>query len=259
MHHGSCLCGAVAFEIDGPLRPVIDCHCVQCRKQSGHFWAATSAPKEAIRLTRDEGLVWYDASPAARRGFCEQCGSFLFWDPAGEERLSFAPGALDGLTGLSTEESIYHHEAGDYYDPAGKAPPRLVATPATLHGSCLCGANQFEMPGPMGAVTACHCVQCRKTSGHFSASFDASEADLHWHKRHLAEHALAGGGRRGFCPVCATSLVFRAADGSFSVEAGCIDNPTGGRLACHIFTADKGDYYQLTDGLPTHAGHAPDA
>ena len=179
MHKGSCLCGAVTFEVDAPLRPVIDCHCTQCRKQSGHFWAATSAPHSAFRITRGDGLEWYSASPSAKRGFCRDCGSFLFWQPVGEDRLSFAPGALDGPTGLTTEESIFHEDAGDYYDPDQGPPPRLTTTPATLHGSCHCGANRFTLPGPMGAVTACHCTQCRKTSGHYAASFDAHEPDRH--------------------------------------------------------------------------------
>lgn len=254
MHHGSCLCGAVAFEITGPLRDVVDCHCRQCRKQSGHFWAATSAAHADFRLTQEEGLAWYRASPSAKRGYCRHCGSFLFWQPEGEDRISIAVGAFDGKTGLQTAKSIYHEDAGDYYDPEQGPPPATVAKPATLQGGCHCGRNRFTLPGPMGEVTACHCSQCRKTSGHYAASFAAEESDLVWQSRHIAEHVAPGGGRRGFCPDCASSLVFRGSDGSFSVEAGAIDNPTGGRLSTHIFTADKGDYYQLTDGLPQHQG-----
>ena len=44
MHNGSCLCGAVTFEVNGSLRPPDACHCNQCRKQSGHFWASTDVP-----------------------------------------------------------------------------------------------------------------------------------------------------------------------------------------------------------------------
>jgi hypothetical protein len=106
----------------------------------------------------------------------------------------------------------------------------------------------------MGAVGACHCTQCRKLSGHYSASFDAPEAPLIWQARKVAEFVTPGGGQRGFCPDCGSSLYFRAKDGGFSVEAGCIDNPTGGQLASHIFVADKGDYYTLDDGLPQHSG-----
>ena len=59
-----------------------------------------------------------------------------------------------------------------------------------------------------------------------------------------------GGGVRGFCTDCGSGLYFRAADGAFSLEAGAIESPSGGQLARHIFVADKGDYYALTDGLP---------
>ena len=80
------------------------------------------------------------------------------------------------------------------------------------------------------------------------------EAALRWDRRDtLAEYATPGGATRGFCAQCGSSLWFRAADGAFSVEAGAIDGATGGHLTAHIFVADKGDYYALTDGLPQHA------
>lgn len=245
---GSCLCGAVAFEVDPPLRDVVACHCTQCRKQSGHYWAATSAPLERFRLMRADGLVWYRASPSARRGHCGHCGATLFWQPEGEARISFSPGALDGPTGLRIDRHIFTGDGGDYY-------PESTATHPPpgdrLHGACLCGGCAFSLPAPAGEVTACHCTQCRKLSGHFSASFDAEETALVWERRDtLAEYATAGGGRRGFCRDCGASLWFRAADGAFSVEAGVIDGATGGTLVRHIFTADKGDYYPLEDGLP---------
>ena len=66
MHKGSCLCGAVAFSVSGPLRDVTSCHCSQCRKTSGHYWAATGAPIAAISFSRDDGLRWYRSSGAAR-------------------------------------------------------------------------------------------------------------------------------------------------------------------------------------------------
>lgn len=125
----------------------------------------------------------------------------------------------------------------------------------TLRGSCHCGGCAFRLPGPAGDITACHCRQCRKLSGHFAASFDADETAISWdHRETLAEYATPGGARRGFCSVCGSRLYFRAADGAFSVEAGVIDGPTGGRLVAHIFVAEKGDYYDLGDDLPRFAG-----
>ena len=237
---GSCLCGAVAFEVDAPLRPLIECHCTQCRKWSGHVWVASSVPEAAFRLVRDEALRWYRSSDTARRGFCATCGASLLWYPDGQGTMHFAPGSLDQPTGLAIAKVWYREDAGDYYTAPQEA--------RMLTGSCLCGANRFSLDGPMGAVTACHCSQCRKTSGHYAASFDAEEAALIWAAKAVSEYETAGGGRRGFCSGCGSSLYFRAADGAFSVEAGCIDNPTGGRLARHIFVADKGDYYALKGG-----------
>lgn len=118
---GSCLCGAVTYEADAPLRDVIACHCTQCRKTSGHFWAATSVPLDRFRLIRSEGLVWFKSSDKARRGFCNRCGSSLFWEPVGEARISIGAGTLDGETGLVTSGHWHQEDAGDYYDiPAGR-------------------------------------------------------------------------------------------------------------------------------------------
>jgi hypothetical protein len=265
VHVGSCLCGAVAFEVTAPLRPVVACHCTQCRKTSGHYWAASSVPLERFHLVRDLGLAWYRASDTASRGFCRHCGATLFWQADAEARMSFSPGALDGGTGLAVAEHIFVADAGDYYVPEGSGPD-AAQTPAG-HGpatgsipvSCLCRSVAFVVPGPAGRITACHCQQCRKLSGHYSASFDAAEADVMWQaKSGLAEFATPGGGTRGFCSTCGSSLYFRTSDGVFSVEAGAVDGPTGGWLAEHIFVAEKGDYYTLTDGLAQFAGPNPD-
>lgn len=119
---GSCLCGAVVFEVTGPARAVIACHCVQCRKWSGHYWAASSVPLDRFRLVRDEGLRWFRSSAGATRGFCATCGSSLFWKPEGEDRMGFAPGAIDGPTGLATERHIFTASAGDWYALADGLP-----------------------------------------------------------------------------------------------------------------------------------------
>lgn len=112
---GSCLCGAVRFEADPPLRDVLVCHCTQCRKTSGHVWAATSVPHSQFRLTQDAGLRWFKSSEIATRGFCTTCGSSLFWQPSGEDRISIAAGALDGATGLKIAEHWCLEDKGDYY------------------------------------------------------------------------------------------------------------------------------------------------
>ena len=72
-HTGQCLCGGVRFEISGPLRAIIACHCSQCRRSSGHFVAATSAPTANIAFRANETLAWFRSSTEAERGFCSRC------------------------------------------------------------------------------------------------------------------------------------------------------------------------------------------
>jgi hypothetical protein len=111
---GSCLCGDVAFTVHGPLRPVIACHCSQCRKQTGSFVAATRA--DDVRFSADKTLRWFSSSEHAERGFCQKCGSGLFWRQKGRKGLSIFAGALDGPTGFVIEKHIYVADKPDWYD-----------------------------------------------------------------------------------------------------------------------------------------------
>ncbi|PIB22879.1 aldehyde-activating protein [Amylibacter kogurei] len=116
MQTGSCECGSVTFEITGNLRPVVACHCTQCRKTSGHYWAATQVDNENLKIINKSGLKWFRSSNFARRGFCTGCGASLFWQLDGENATSIGAGALDGETNLKTEKHICCADKGDYYD-----------------------------------------------------------------------------------------------------------------------------------------------
>jgi hypothetical protein len=118
MHSGRCICGAVAFEVRGPLRDVLLCHCTECRRWAGHVWAATAALVDDLSFVEERGLRWIDSPDSvhdARRGFCCECGSSLFWQAPGRDRISIAPGCLDQPTGIRTMGQIWASSAGDYY------------------------------------------------------------------------------------------------------------------------------------------------
>lgn len=123
---GSCLCGAVTYRATGALRPVIACHCVQCRKSSGHHVAATSCARADIEISGD--VTWFQSSDTAQRGFCGRCGSNLFWDGAGAN-LSIFAGTLDGDTGLETAGHIFCADKGDYYQITDDLPKADGADP----------------------------------------------------------------------------------------------------------------------------------
>jgi hypothetical protein len=116
MHTGSCLCGAVRFEVDGELKAPDACHCSLCRRQSGHYWASTNVKRDALKLTGADKLTWYHASGKVRRGFCSVCGAFLFWDPAGYDIIAIGMGAFDLPTGTHLEKHIFVAEKADYYE-----------------------------------------------------------------------------------------------------------------------------------------------
>jgi hypothetical protein len=114
---GRCLCGAVRFEADAPLRPVSVCHCRQCARWTGSYVMATSVPLAQFRLTGGEDAIgWYAASDVAERGFCRTCGSSLFWKPNSGDRIAILAGSLDPPTGLVLDHHIFVASKSDYYE-----------------------------------------------------------------------------------------------------------------------------------------------
>ncbi|PCJ10099.1 MAG: aldehyde-activating protein [Rhodobacteraceae bacterium] len=117
-------------------------------------------------------------------------------------------------------------------------------------GSCLCGAVTFEFQGEIADPNGCHCHQCRKQTGHYLVSTDVDRSKLTiFGEQSLTWFQSSDKVRRGFCAVCGSTLFW---DPMFqrqtAIAMGSFDTPTGVQLGLHIFVADKGDYYQITDG-----------
>lgn len=121
---GRCLCGAVRYEVRGPLRDVLICHCVECRRWSGHLGAFSAARAEDLVVADGAPLRWIRSPESDRdacRGFCGECASSLFWRAADGARISIAAGTLDPPTGLRVAGHIYTHQASEYDELAGDA------------------------------------------------------------------------------------------------------------------------------------------
>ena len=119
-----------------------------------------------------------------------------------------------------------------------------------MKGSCLCGDVTYTVEGEISGFSVCHCGQCRKQSGHLWSSAHVADdgieitGDVRWYQS-------SPEAKRGFCPTCGAFLFWKlASDPHISFSLGSVDGPTGARLKKHIFTADKGDYYDISDGLP---------
>jgi len=124
-HRGRCLCGAVTYHVDGPIRPVVACHCGQCQRTSGNFVAATTAYRTDLSIEGQERIAWYESSPGIRRAFCGTCGSQLFWDNPERKTISIFAGSLDKPTGLKLVEHIFVADKADYYEICDGLPTRL--------------------------------------------------------------------------------------------------------------------------------------
>jgi hypothetical protein len=119
MMRGSCLCGAVSFEVVGTLqRQPEACHCSQCRKQTSHVFVGVNVPRSDLTVHGGDKVTWYASSEQVRRGFCSVCGSALFWNPTIEryEFIGLSMGAFEPPTGVQIAKHTFVGDKGDYYE-----------------------------------------------------------------------------------------------------------------------------------------------
>jgi hypothetical protein len=278
---GTCLCGGVAYEVEGPFQFLTSCHCSMCRKHHGTaFVSWLGAEAKAFRFVKgEERVAHYDSSPGLARTFCRDCGAKVPHLP-GPGSVVIPAGTLDGDPGLRPMAHIFAaskapwHEITDTlprfdeYPPGLETPrvperPRPRAAPGKVVGSCLCGGVAFEVDGPIDFIRNCHCSRCRKARGtaHASNAFVALDR-FRWTRgaELVAEYKLpeARFFTHAFCRTCGSSTPRRATDRGFAViPAGSFDGDPGAREREHIFVASKAPWWEITDALPQHAEGAP--
>lgn len=113
---GGCHCGGVRYRAKGVDPRVTECHCSQCRRQAGHRYATTGGKTSGIEIEGADQVTWYQASPAAERGFCSVCGSTLFWRRNGDDHTSILAGTIDEPNGLRLVKHIFVADKGGYYE-----------------------------------------------------------------------------------------------------------------------------------------------
>ena len=122
-------------------------------------------------------------------------------------------------------------------------------------GGCLCGAVRYRVKGPLGEAHGCHCSLCRRQSGHYIVGVHIEWPNVEIEdETALSWYESSPGIKRGFCSRCGSKL-FWVSDFYSALCAGSIDEPTKVTMSSHIFVADKGDYYEITDDLPQHQSY----
>ncbi len=119
---GGCLCGAVRFDVTGPLRDIILCHCTMCQKAGGHHFAATAALTADLDIKHSGSLKWFKSSHYAHRGFCADCGSSLFWKMDERDSTSIMAGSFDEDIDLPVTSQVFMADRKSYYTPDATIP-----------------------------------------------------------------------------------------------------------------------------------------
>lgn len=275
MVSGSCLCGRLAFEVEGPFQLMTNCHCTYCRKVHGATFATyVAAPATGFKWVSGNGeQASYASSSGMERGFCPTCGSKVPLGSAGDTRF-FPAGLLDGDPGVRPEANIFAafkapwHEIPDgeatfdtappgYPDAGLPTPPRPEgAAPDAIAGSCLCGAVAWEQSTPPERMGNCHCSRCRKLRGAaFSTQVFAAHDDFRWirGKDQVQEFQLPGAAFYGnsFCRTCASPVPRDFAEAPMVlIPAGPLDDDPVARPQAHIYVASKAAWYEIADDLP---------
>lgn len=274
MVSGSCLCGTVTYEVQGPFTSMVNCHCSMCRKQHGAPFATfLPAPLAGFRWTGAEAaLVTFQSSTRSARSGCKTCGA-----PAPivlpERNMALVPaGPLEGDLPLTPQMHIFvgskapwyaitdglpQHEAfPPEFGVQGVERPTVDARPGVTSGSCLCGEVAFEVEGDALIMQNCHCTRCRRARGaaHGTNIFYRAE-QFRWlrgaelavdYKIPEAKHHTVT-----FCRRCTGALPrVDTVRNVAVVPAGCLDTDPPLRPQRHIFTAHKAAWFAITDELP---------
>lgn len=279
---GSCLCGSLRYEVDGPFTSMLSCHCSRCRKEHGAPFAtfATTAPEALRWLGGEDTVVCRTAANGGPRHFCRTCGSVA---PSAipELGIAFIPaGTLDGDPGIRPQGHFFvgskapWHEISDGLPQYEKYPPEFGDAPGlpdrpvarqagkTL-GSCLCAEVTYEIAGAPMAMFQCHCSRCRKSRGaaHGANAFYRLQ-DFRWTRgEELVVVYKVPEAQRfavAFCRQCGGAVPrVSVAGGVVVVPVAALDTDPGVRPMAHIFVASKAPWFEITDALPQYPEAPP--
>jgi hypothetical protein len=279
MIHGSCLCGAIAWEVEPPLERMTHCHCSMCRKEHGAAFATyVAGAATTFRWVRGEDLIRrYEAPPALARPFCSRCGSVVAGAPQGG-RVFMPAGNLDDdpvarpVVHIFTGSKACWHEIHDgvaqheEHAPGRESPAVAdLVRPApiragALRGSCLCGRAAYEVSGEISGIVKCHCSRCRKArSAAHGANLFFKNPDFRWvqGQDHVEGFKVPDAHRfmNHFCRTCGGILPRREPDPGFvGIPAGSLDRVSeshdGVEEKVHIYVGSKAPWYEIHDSLP---------
>ena len=274
MVEGSCLCGAVRWQLEGPFEWMAHCHCSRCRKAHGTAFATyLASPAAGFSCSGVENVGCYQAEGGGPRCFCKTCGSVV---PSGATGASvYSPaGNLLSDPEVRPQAHMFVGSKAPWYAitddlPRFEAfPPGVDAKvlpdrepidpPDHTRGSCLCGAVAFVVDGPPQIARYCHCGRCRRARSAAHASnlvtsartvrFTRGADQLGAFKVPDARFFL-----QVFCRHCGGPMP-RIDEGReiAVIPMGSLDDDPGMSPSVHIHVGSKAPWFSIADGLVQH-------
>ena len=113
---GRCYCERVSYKAKDVSANIVECHCTQCRKQSGHRYASVLTDIRSVAIEDESILSWFSASAHAKRGFCSNCGSHMFWRSTTNSDIAILAASIDDASELTVASHIFVGDKGCYYE-----------------------------------------------------------------------------------------------------------------------------------------------
>lgn len=112
---GHCHCGQVELEVKGGFG-VVACHCDDCQKLHGNFFAMIVIEPSQLRIQDDSAVQLYRSSEKVQRAFCRNCGSRLFKKPDDGQKMMISIGLFGPQTGLKIRKQVFTESKPDWYE-----------------------------------------------------------------------------------------------------------------------------------------------
>lgn len=286
MSTGSCLCGAVRYQVAGPYRWMAHCHCSMCRKQHGSLYGTSlGVARENFQWVHGQDVVseeppdaWrsYSSSEQFERAFCAQCGSVA---PANARDIVICPAGNLEDVGLKPQAHIFVASRSpsceitdrlprfDEYPPgvgaAVPSPQRAQAGTGVVSGSCLCGQVAFELDEVPTRMVNCHCSRCRASRGAaYATNVFVHKDKLRWtrgaEKVSTYRVPAARMYTTGFCVDCGSRMpsAFERIN-MYLVPVGALDTPLDLKPGVNIFVGSRAAWFDITDALPQFEAMPP--
>ena len=274
MNNGSCLCGAVTWQLTAEPQQIFNCHCRMCQKTHGTaygtYWFVR--PDELRWTSGVDTIVHYRSSDVLVRSSCGTCGSVVpYPGESGVEHCVIPGGCHDhgrkpdcdifvadnapwhDLTNDLPRHDAYPEESGL---PSVDGPPKSEGPEGVVRGSCLCGEVIYHVTQPFKVARNCHCSRCRRarSAAHASNCFTSIDG-VHFVKgeEHLKSYKVPDAKffTQVFCDVCCSPMPrLDAARGIAVVPMGSLDDDPGVKPIDNIFVGSKADWHDITDDLP---------